>query len=388
MLEQKRWSRSRRHGAIAAIAMALLMAQSCAPLAAAPVVATVHTQAGPVVVENLVDGLVHPWGMAFLPDGRLLITERTGRLRIYDPASDELSAPIAGTPAVFDRGQGGLLDVALDPDFASNRYVYLSFAEPGAGGASTALGRGRLVDGRLQGFEVIFRQLPKVPGAAHFGGRIVFSPEGHVFLTLGERFKFDPAQDLSDHLGDIVRINPDGSIPADNPFVDEPRARDAIWSWGHRNIEAAAIDPATGRLWIAEMGPAGGDELNRIIKGGNYGWPVVSWGENYDGTPIPDPPTHPRFIEPVVYWTPVIAPSGMLFYTGDVFATWRGSMLLGALSGHAIVRLEIDNGRVTGQWRIPMPARIRDVAQGPDGLVYVLTDESDGNLWRLRPITH
>lgn len=382
MIVQSRWI----HGGFVAVAVAVVIALGSAPPAEAqPVVDTVETAVGPVVIENLVGGLVHPWGMAFLPDGRMLITERTGRLRIYSPKSDTLSAPVPGTPMVFDRGQGGMLDVAVDPNFASNRYVYLSFAEPGDGGASTALGRGRLINGRLHGFEVIFRQLPKVSGAAHFGGRIVFSPEGRIFLTLGERFKGEPAQDLSDHLGDIVRINRDGSIPPGNPFVDKPNARDAIWSWGHRNVEAAAINPGTGQLWIAEMGPAGGDELNLIIKGGNYGWPVVSWGEHYNGNNIPDPPTHPRFIAPVIHWTPVISPSGMLFYTSDVFKRWRGSALIGALSGHAIVRVDIDNGQVTGQWRIPMPARIRDVAQGPEGLVYVLTDQQNGNLWHLHP---
>lgn len=353
--------------------------------ALAQTVKTVQSEAGAIAVENVVGGLSHPWGMAFLPDGRLLVTERTGNLRLLG-SDGELSAPLPGTPEVFDQGQGGLLDVALDPEFKSNRFVYLSFAEPGDGGASTAVGRGRLQNGRIEGFQVLFRQQPTVSGANHFGGRIVFSPEGKLFLTLGERFKFEPAQDPSDTLGDIVRINRDGSVPSDNPFVDKANAEDEIWSYGHRNVEGAAIHPQTGALWVVEMGPYGGDELNLIKPGGNYGWPVVSWGQNYDGTNIPDPPTHPRFAEPVTYWTPVISPSGITFYTGDVFPEWRGNLLIGGLTAQGIVRLEIDGQEVTHQERIPLGARIRDVEQAPDGSVYVLTDQDDGNVWRLTPV--
>lgn len=342
------------------------------------------TEAGPVAVETLANGLEHPWGMAFLPDGRILITERPGDLRILSP-DGTLSDPVPGTPEVFAQEQGGLLDVALDQDFQENRLVYLSFAEPGGGGASTALGRGRLVDGRIEGFEVIFRHQPKVEGPNHFGSRIAFSPEGNVFLTLGERFKFGPAQELSNHLGTIVRVNRDGSIHQDNPFVGQPDAEHAIWSYGHRNIEAA-IHPETGELWIAEMGPLGGDELNPPEPGRNYGWPVVSWGMHYDGRDIPDPPTHPRFADAIRHWTHVISPSGMTFYTGDVFPEWRGSALIGGLSSHEIVRLELEGGEIVGKERIPLGARIRDVEQGPDGAVYVLTDQDDGKLWRLTPL--
>ena len=346
---------------------------------------TVQTEAGAIAVESLAGGLDHPWGMAFLPDGRLLVTERAGELRILGP-DGKLSPPLAGTPAVFDEGQGGLLDVALDPDFPSNRLVYLSFAEPGDGGASTAVGRGRLEGEQIDGFEVIFRQQPKVSGPNHFGGRIAFSPEGKLFLTLGERFKFEPAQDLSNHLGTIVRINPDGTVPEDNPFVGQPDAKGEIWSYGHRNIESAAIHPETGELWIAEMGPLGGDELNRPEQGRNYGWPVVSWGQHYDGTEIPDPPTHPRFADAVKQWTPVISPSGMVFYTGDMFPAWRGSALIGGLSSSELVRVALDGEQVSGEERIPLGARIRDVEQGPDGAVYVLTDQDDGNVWRLEAL--
>jgi glucose/arabinose dehydrogenase len=211
----------------------------------------------------------------------------------------------------------------------------------------------------------------------------VFSPGGKLFLTTGERFKFDPAQDLSNHLGMVVRINPDGTVPEDNPFVGQQDARDEIWSYGHRNIEAAAIQPDTGALWIAEMGPLGGDELNRPEAGRNYGWPVVSWGQHYDGTDIPDPPTQPRFADAVKHWTPVISPSGMVFYTGEMFPAWRGSALIGGLSSNGLVRVALDGAEVAGEERIPLGARIRDVEQAPDGAVYVLTDEDDGNVWRL-----
>jgi glucose/arabinose dehydrogenase len=346
---------------------------------------TIDTDAGPVAVEPVVaDGLRYPWGMAFLPDGRLLVTERGGALRIVG-RDGSVSEPLSGTPSVFSQGQGGLLDVALDPDFDSNRLVYLSYAESGDGGASTALGRGRLEDGAITDFQVVFRQQPKVPGPNHFGGRIAFGPEGMLFLTLGDRFKGEPAQDLSDHLGTVVRLHPDGRVPDDNPFVDRAEARDEIWSYGHRNIESAAIHPDTGALWIAEMGPQGGDELNRPEAGRNYGWPVVSWGEHYDGTPIPDPPTHPEFAGSLVYWTPVIAPSGMAFYTGEVFPEWQGSILIGGLMAQGIVRVMLDGGKVAGEERIPLGARIRDVEQAPDGTVYVLTDQSDGDVWRLSP---
>jgi glucose/arabinose dehydrogenase len=365
------------HALVTALAAAILVA-----MPAAAQVQSVETEAGTVSVSTMASGLVHPWGMTFLPDGRLLVTERPGRLRLLGPGNT-LSEPLAGTPEVFDRGQGGLLDVALDSDFTSNRFVYLSFAEPSEGGASTAVGRGRLEDNRIAGFEVLFRQRPKVPGPNHFGGRIVFAPEGDLFLTTGERFKFDPAQDLSNHLGTIIRVNADGSVPGGNPFVNRTNAADEIWTYGHRNIEAAAIQPDTGALWIAEMGPRGGDELNLIEAGRNYGWPVVSWGQHYDGRDIPDPPAHPQFADAHKHWTPVISPSGMVFYTGNMFPDWRGSALIGGLTARGIVRVTFDGLEVTGEERIPLGARIREVEQAPDGSVYVLTDQDDGDIWRL-----
>ncbi|GHA87656.1 PQQ-dependent sugar dehydrogenase [Modicisalibacter luteus] len=355
------------------------------PLLLAQPDSSIQTEAGAVQVEVLSEGLVHPWGMAFLPDGRALVTEREGRLRILG-TDNSLTAPIEGVPDVFSQGQGGLLDVALDPDFQNNRRIYLSFAEPGKGGASTALGRGRLENDRIEGFEVIFRQQPKVSGGYHFGGRIVFTPQGTLFLTLGERFKFDPAQDPSNHLGAIVHLNRDGSVPDNNPFADREDAEDAIWSYGHRNIESAAIHPETGELWIAEMGPLGGDELNLPEAGRNYGWPVVSWGKNYDGSDIPDPPTHPDFADAIKHWTPVISPSGMTFYDGDAFEAWQGSALIGGLSAEAIIRLSNDGRSVTGEEQIPMGARVRDIEQGPEGNVYVLTDQQNGKVIRLSPL--
>jgi len=374
-----------RPAAALALTTALLSGVAGLPPRATAAVESVATEAGPVQVENLAGGLEHPWGMAFLPDGRLLVTERPGRLRILD-TDNTLSDPIAGTPETFNQGQGGLLDVALHPDFADNRLVYLTFAEPGDGGASTALGRGRLVEDRIEGFEVIFHQTPKVEGPNHFGSRIAFSPDGHLFLALGERFKFEPAQDLSNTLGTVVRLTWDGGIPQDNPFVGQQDAVDAIWSYGHRNIEAAAIHPDTGALWIAEMGPLGGDELNRPEPGRNYGWPVVSWGRHYSGEDIPDPPTHPQFADAVHHWSPVISPSGMVFYTGGMYPAWRGSALIGGLSAQELVRVRIDGDSVVAEERIPLGARIRDVAQAPDGAVLVLTDQDDGNVWRLTPM--
>lgn len=338
-----------------------------------------------VKVETLASGLNHPWGMAFLPDGNLLVTERDGQLRILD-TNKNLSDPISGVPEVFNRGQGGLLDVAVDPSYEDNGYVYLSFSEPGENNtASTALGRGKLENNQLQDFEVIFRQEPKVDGPNHFGSRIVFSPDGHLFLTLADRFKFDPAQDLSNHMGTIIRINRDGTIPQDNPFVAEENAKDEIWSYGHRNIEAAVIEPNSGQLWVAEMGPQGGDELNKPEPGKNYGWPEVSWGEHYDGKDIPDPDTRPEFTDAVMHWTPVISPSGMEYYTGDLFTELKGNVLIGGLSAKGVVRVKLNGDQAEEVGRIDLGERIRDVKQAPDGSIYVLTDKNDGNVWRLVP---
>jgi len=343
---------------------------------------TIDTESGPIKVETIASGLENPWGLAFLPDGRMLVTERPGRLRIIakDGAKSE---PLKGVPELFAQGQGGLLDVKLDPGFASNGLVYLSYAEPGEGGAGTAVARGKLGDGGLDNVEVIFRQQPKVEGGNHFGGRLAFAPDGKLFVTLGERFKFTPAQDLSNDLGKIVRINPDGTVPQDNPFVGKAGARPEIWSYGHRNPQGAAIHPVTGKLWESEFGPKGGDEVNIPKAGKNYGWPAVSWGSNYDDTPIPPPPTHPEFTDAVAHWNPVISPSGIAFYTADAIPGWKGNLLLAGLSSQAIIRLALDGETVTGEERIPVGARIRDVVQGPDGAVYALTDAVDGSILKL-----
>ena len=341
-----------------------------------------NTKAGTIKVETVATGLSHPWGLAFLPDGRMLVTERSGTLRLVSK-DGKLSPPLSGVPKVVVAGQGGLLDVAIDPDFKSNSLVYLTYSEPGEGGAGTAVARGKLGESGLDGVEVIFRQEPKVGGGNHFGSRLVFAPDGKLFVTLGERFTFTPAQDLTNDLGKIVRINPDGSEPKDNPFVGRTDARPEIWSYGHRNPQGAAILPKTGKLWETEFGPMGGDELNIPQAGANYGWPVVSWGSHYTGEDIPDPPTHPEFADAIYHWNPVISPSGITFYTADAIPAWKGNLLIAALSGQAIVRLTLDGEKVVDEERIPMGARIRDVAQGPDGAVYALTDEGNGEILRL-----
>jgi glucose/arabinose dehydrogenase len=348
---------------------------------------TLQTKSGPVKVETLARGLNHPWSVEPLPDGRMLVTERPGRLRLVTQ-DGKVSEPLRGVPKVLARDQGGLLDMALDPNFESNNLVYLSFAEARQGGAATAVARAKLTDRGLEDAQVIFRQTPAVEGTKHFGSRLAFAPDGTLFVTTGERFKFAPAQDTSNHLGTIVRINSDGSVPQDNPFVGKKGARPEIWSYGHRNVEAAAVHPETGALWIAEMGPEGGDELNVAEAGKNYGWPVVSWGNHYDGRDIPDPPTRPDLAGSIRHWTPVISPSGMTFYTADLMPGWKGSLLLGGLSAKAIVRLSLDGQKVTDEERIAMGARIRDVRQAPDGALYVLTDEDNGRLLRLTPVRH
>lgn len=343
------------------------------------------TESGPVSVEVLAGGLEHPWGAVLLPDGDMLVTERPGRLRLVS-AEGAVGEPIEGVPDVFAQGQGGLLDVALDPDFATNRTVYLSFAEEREGGAATSVGRGRLNDDAtaLSDFKVIFRQEPAASGENHFGSRLAFAPDGKLFITLGERFDMQEAQDPANHLGAIVRLNPDGSIPDDNPFVDREGA-DEIWSYGHRNVQSAAIHPETDVLWTAEMGPMGGDELNIPEAGKNYGWPVVSWGRHYSGERIPDPPSRPEFAGSIHSWTPVISPSGMMFYTGDLFADWRGDLLIGGLSAGGIVRVQTNGRKVTGEEVLSLEARVRDLLQASDGSVLALIDAASGRILRLRP---
>ncbi|MEE4154742.1 MAG: PQQ-dependent sugar dehydrogenase [Erythrobacter sp.] len=337
-----------------------------------------------VSAREVAKDLKEPWAIAFLPDGRMLVTQRSGELVIVSQEGST-SAPLAGTPQVWHQGQGGLMDVALHPDFARNSMVYLTFAEAGANGtAGTALGRGRLMGNAIEGFEVIWRQ-QKVEGPNHFGNRIAFGDDGTLFLALGERFKFTPAQNPSNTLGTVIRLNADGSIPSDNPLVGRAGADPAIWSWGHRNIEAAAIDRSTGELWVAEMGPLGGDELNRIERGANYGWPVVSWGINYNYVDIPDPTEFPEYEDAVHRWSPVRSPSGMIVYDGTMFPEWRGDIVFGALSAGGIEKVDIEAGEVRSTQFIPFNTRIREVAQGPNGAIYLLTNtkEGPGALWKL-----
>ena len=345
---------------------------------------------GNIAVETVASGLEHPWALAFLPDGRILVTERPGRLRIVD-TSGRLSEPLGGVPAVQAVSQGGLLDVAIDPDFAQNQLVYLSFSEPGEGGVSgTSVARGRLASGRLENVQVIYRQEPKVRSGGHYGSRLVFSRDGKLFITQGDRqsgsFR-QQAQQLSSGIGKIVRVNRDGSIPSDNPFVGRNDARPEIWSLGHRNAQAAALHPETGELWTVEHGAAGGDELNRPEKGKNYGWPVITYGRDYSGGSIGEGAQKEGMEQPVYYWDPVIAPSGMTFYTGDRYPGWKGSAFVGGMGSRALVRLTIENGRVTREERYlgDLGARIRDVQQGPDGLLYLVTDDANGRVLRVVP---
>jgi glucose/arabinose dehydrogenase len=343
---------------------------------------SIKSEAGTIKIETVAKGLKHPWGLAFLPDGEMLVTEKTGALRRVTK-DGKVSEPLKGVPEVTDDGQGGLLDVAIDPDFASNSLVYLSYSEPGKGGSTTAAARGKLGDGGLEDVKVIFRQEPRINNGLHFGSRFAFAPDGTLFITLGERFQFAPAQDLSNTLGKIIRINPDGSIPKDNPFVGREGARPEIWSYGHRNAQGAAIHPDTGKLWETEFGPRGGDELNIPKAGTNYGWPVVSWGDHYNGKDIPKPPTRPEFADAIYHWNPVISPSGIAFYTAEAIPAWKGNLLIAGLSSEGIVRLTLDGEKVSAEERLPTGVRIRDVAQGPDGAVYALTDENNGKILRL-----
>jgi glucose/arabinose dehydrogenase len=338
-------------------------------------------------VSDYAKGLDHPWGMAFLPDGRLLVTERAGRLRIVDKTG-RLSPPLAGVPRVMAQSQGGLLDVALDPQFAENRIIYLSFSEPGQNGtASTAVARARFTDTALQDVKVIYSQQPKVVSGGHYGSRIVFRRDGTMFITQGDRMRYrEQAQDLSSGLGKVVRINRDGSIPKDNPFVGRNGVRPEIWSYGHRNVQSAALHPETGVLWTVEHGARGGDELNHPEAGKNYGWPVITYGVEYSGWKIGEGLTAKAGMEqPVFYWDPVIAPSGMLFYTGNAYPKWKGSLFIGSLQPGALVRLTLQNGRVSGEERFlgNLDERIRDVEQGPDGLIYVATDSPNGRILRI-----
>jgi glucose/arabinose dehydrogenase len=353
---------------------------------------TFKTEKSEISVEHIAQGLSHPWAIDFLPDGNMIVTERDGKMRIVSKAG-ALGEPLKDLPPVDVGGQGGLLDVAVHPNFARNRLVYWSYSEAGRGGNSTAVARGQLSEDStsLVDVQVIFSQQPKVPSRQHFGNRLVFDGRGHLFVTLGERArdKFrGQAQDLNSHLGKIVRLTEEGGVPPDNPFVNKSGALPEIWSYGHRNPQAAAINPATGALWEIEHGPRGGDEINIPEPGKNYGWPVVSYGVNYSGTPVGSGKKEmPGMEGPIYQWTPVIAPSGMAFYTGELFPQWKGNLFVGGLGAAALVRLELDGNKVTHEERLllDLGLRIRDVAQGPEGALYVVTDEDEGEILKISP---
>ena len=376
----------------------LALAATLGLLASAPVALVAPAQAAPqarVALANApfavaeVQRFDSPWAMTFLPDGRLLVTEMAGNLRLFDPASGKLGT-VAGVPKVAHGGQGGLADVVLHPGFAGNQLVYISYSEAGEGGtAGAAVARARLVldqdgGGRLDGLQVIWRQQPKVSGQGHFGQRIAFGSDGKLWISSSERQKFDPAQDMKTNLGKMIRLDDDGSVPADNPFADQGGVAAQVWTLGHRNILGVAFD-GEGRLWAHEMGPKGGDELNLIERGANYGYPVVSNGDHYDGKPIPDHDTRPEFHAPAVSWNPVISPAGFVIYSGDRYPGWKGSGLIGGLSSTSLVRIAFDGTDAREAERFDMGRRIREVEQGPDGTIWLLEDGTrDGQGWLLR----
>lgn len=346
------------------------------------------TEKGRVRVTEVVRGLQHPWGLAFLPDGRMLVTERPGRLRIVS-ARGEVGPPVSGVPRVFAEGQSGLLDVALSPTFADDHLVYLSYGEPSFRGnkAGTAVARGRLEPVGLLQVEVVYRQEPKLSSGSHVGSRLVFDDAGLLWVTTGENRVAPAAQELDKLQGKLVRIRPDGKVPDDNPFVGRAGARPEIWSYGHRNMQGAALHPTTRKLWTIEHGPMGGDEINIPEAGKNYGWPVITHGIDYSGLPVPGSvgKSAPGMEQPHHVWLESPAVSGMAFYTGSRIPAWNGDLFVGALDKHALIRLELDGSRVVHEERLLVDRveRIRDVRQGPDGCLYLLTDEESGKLLRL-----
>jgi glucose/arabinose dehydrogenase len=349
-------------------------------------------------VVTVAEGLQNPWSLAFLPDGKMLVTERPGRLRVVS-ADGKLSPAVTGLPAVFARGQGGLLDVVLDPAFAKSNLIYWSFSEPQADGTNnTAVARGKFVDDaaapRVDDVQVIYHQRPSLNSPLHFGSRLVFGRDGTLFITQGERSIIPgrmQAQKLDSGLGKIVRINPDGSIPKDNPFVGKEGVQPEIWSYGHRNVQAAALHPTTGELWESEYGARGGDEINIARKAKDYGWPTITYGIEYAGGPVGAGITQQAGMEqPLYYWDPIIGPSGMIFYTGNLFPAWKGNLFIGGHGSLDLVRLVIDGEKVIGEERLlkdlqPKPERIRDVRQGPDGAIYMVTDSATGRIIKLVP---
>lgn len=375
---------------LSALAIAGAMLVAVTPAAGQITKAPAATTKRAVKAETVAKGLVHPWGLAFLPDGRMLVTERPGRMRIVGK-DGKLSEPLQGVPAVYASGQGGLLDVVLSPDFATSGLIYFSYSEPRGGGSNgTTVARARLVTqgngGRLDNFQVIFRQEPSYASSAHFGSRIVFMPDGSLFITMGDRYSArDQAQNPSNHLGKLVRVLPDGRPHPDNPKRDGWRPE--IWSIGHRNVQGAALNPASGRVWTIEHAARGGDEINVPQSGKNYGWPVITYGRDYSYAKIGEGTEKPGMEQPIYYWDPSIAPSGAAFYTGNLFPEWKGNLFVGALAGQALHRLVLDGERIVGEEVLlkDLRERIRDVRQGPDGALWLLTDDPQGRVLRVVP---
>lgn len=339
-------------------------------------------------LATLVTGLENPWSLAFLPDGRMLVTERLGRMRLVGADFRVDPKVIEGLPEVAVRGQGGLFDVALHPKYAQNGWIYWAYNAPGAGGWGTALARGKLQGQRMTEVQVLFSMQPKTRSSQHFGGRIVFDKSGMLYLTLGDRGDKDRAQKLDDHAGSVIRLLDDGRVPADNPFARRAGALPEKWTLGNRNMQGAALHPQTGELWTHEHGPQGGDEVNVMRSGLNYGWPVITYGVNYGlGTRIGEGQSKPGMVQPLHVWVPSIAPSGMAFVSGSQFPQWQGNVLVGALRGQMLVRLVLDGEKVIREERLLQgrAGRIRDVRMGPDGLVYLLSDSPNGALMRLEP---
>jgi glucose/arabinose dehydrogenase len=351
---------------------------------------TVKTETTPIQVTTVTDGLQNPWSMAFLPDGRILVTERSGTMRIVS-ADGNKGPALSGLPDIVSRGQGGLLDVVLAPDYVINKRIYFSYSEPDASGKanSTAVAHAVLNGNKLEQVTRIFSQQPKIESTAHFGSRLVFNPDGTLFITLGDRYSaMQDAQKLDNHQGKVVRVNADGSVPDDNPYVNKAGALPEIWSIGHRNVQGAALHPTTGKLWTGEHGPQGGDELNIDEAGKNYGWPIITYGENYGGGKIGEGTEKNGMEQPLYKWVPSIATAGFIFYTGDKFPEWKGNLLMTSLRAQTLARLTIEGEKVVHEERLfqkEIGERLRHVVQGPDGFVYLLSDESNGKIYRLEP---
>jgi glucose/arabinose dehydrogenase len=378
-------SLARLRPVLAALVMAVLATGCATPLTAAE---RFQTERAALTVEPIASGLVHPWGLAFLPDGDMLVTERAGRMRVVT-AEGEISEPISGLPEIWSRGQGGLLDVILGPDYVETGRIYFSYSEPGEGGASTAVARAVLDRDELalSELEVIFRQQPKSSGGRHFGSRLVFANDGTLFITIGDRGQRERTQNFTINRGQVIRVNPDGSIPEDNPFVGVDGRLPEVWSYGHRNPQGADLHPETGELWLHEHAAQGGDEVNVPKAGRNYGWPTIHYGEDYGGGQFGEGTEKEGLEQPIYYWDPSIAPSGMTFYTSDRVPSWQGDIFVGALKFRMLVRLDVEDGEIVHEERMlgDLRQRIRAVDQGPDGRLYLLTDARDGQVLRATP---